>query len=260
MKVKARNRDVLRAAWKESLVSGTRLVEAVEAKQDSLPRRMVFANTLAALCWQGGTLGVYVFLEILRAGGRAVDSDPWLVLKGAAVVGAVVAAPYFLRATRLLVRHGTVERSLREVGRALLEALVYARAIESPPDALRVHAAPDGQGQVHCWLEGGTSYERSLFLNALREVLNPLESPRYLLVRRSRLLRVRREDFHAVPEILGRKKKYAEYFHRKWVRYVGAADLVFTRTVEGRRLLLRGRTRAFAAGFQARSERRSCWK
>jgi len=91
-------------------------------------------------------------------------------------------------------------------------------------------------------------------------VLDPLENPRYLLVRKTRWLRIRREDFHAVPEILGKKKEHAICFHRRWIKHVGPADLIYTRTVEGRKLLLRARARALAASFQSRSKRRSCWK
>jgi hypothetical protein len=41
---------------------------------------------------------------------------------------------------------------------------------------------------------------------------------------------------------------------------VGPVQLVFTRTPEGRRYLLRARGHSLAASFQRRSERVSCWK
>jgi hypothetical protein len=260
MKEKAEKRSTLQAAWQESLVGGKRLVETLETPQDTSPRRWVFVNTLAALCWQGAMLGMYMFSEAMQAAGRARDSETyWVLLKVAVILGAVIALPFFLKAAWLFLMHGTLESSMREVGKAILDALVMSRAIDRSPE-LRVEAAKGEMGTIQCWLEGGTSFEKSLFLNSLREVLDPVENPRYVLIRKTRLLRMRREDAHPVPEILGKKKEHAENLEWAWKKHVGPAELIFTRTVEGRKLLLRARGRSLAAKFLPRSERRSCWK
>jgi hypothetical protein len=261
MEEAARNRAALRTAWSDSLVAGSRLMEAVETPKQALPRRMVFANTLAALCWQGAMLGLYFSQQILGLLGRSPSSDYfWLILKVAAAVGALVSAPFFLKAGWLFIRHGTVERSLQQVGTALMDALLRAGVIQSPREGLAVHAAQLEEGGVRCWLNGGSSFEQSLFLKSLREILDPVENPRYVLVRRSRLFGIGRKDYHAVPELLGRKKENALYFLRAWKKRIGPAELVYTRTVEGRRLLLHSRARSLAASFQPRSQRRSCWR
>jgi hypothetical protein len=61
------------------------------------------------------------------------------------------------------------------------------------------------------WIGGGTGAEQaeSIFLRALRNVLSPVENPRYLLVRR--VWRIYLEDYFAVPDILARKKELAEH-------------------------------------------------
>ena len=88
-------------------------------------------------------------------------------------------------------------------------------------------------------IEKGTE-EQSIFLRALRETLSPIDNPRYLLARR-KIWRLFREDYFAVPDVLARKKEFAEFFAQRWKRLVGPVQLVFTRTPEGRRLLLRAR-------------------
>jgi len=45
-----------------------------------------------------------------------------------------------------------------------------------------------------------------------------------------------------------------------WKKYVGDADLIYTRNEEGRKILLKARAEALSTAFQKRSERRSCWK
>ena len=96
-------------------------------------------------------------------------------------------------------------------------------------------------------------------MEAIAEVLGPVQNPRYLLVRPSRFGWRRRTDYHAVPTVLGAQKKPAELFAKEWRARVGSSQLVFTRNAEGRRLLLRARVRSFAAGFQRSVDRRSAW-
>jgi hypothetical protein len=72
--------------------------------------------------------------------------------------------------------------------------------------------------------------------------------------------RLFREDYFAVPEALARKKEYAELFVQRWKRLVGPVTLVYTRTPEGRKVLLRARNHSLSSAFQKRAERVSCWK
>ena len=49
------------------------------------------------------------------------------------------------------------------------------------------------------WMRGGTTYEKTRFLNALQEFLEPIENPRYLLYRESKLLwLIKAKGFEAI--------------------------------------------------------------
>ena len=94
----------------------------------------------------------------------------------------------------------------------------------------------------------------------MKEVLGPVDNPRYLLVRQSYLARILRVDYHPVPALIGQNKTYAAYFVKKWNRYVGTAKLVYTRNIEGRLMLLKARTKSLAASFQKKTDRVSVWE
>jgi predicted nucleic acid-binding Zn ribbon protein len=96
-------------------------------------------------------------------------------------------------------------------------------------------------------------------MQAIAEILGPVQNPRYLLVRDSWLGLKKRVDYHAVPAALGARKENAERFAELWRGGVGSSKLVFTRTADGRRTLLRARASSFAAGFQRIVDRRSVW-
>ncbi len=177
----------------------------------------------------------------------------------AAAVAAIASLPGTVAALWRLIRHGTPERSIRQIGMALLESLQREGSIGEPSDTLRVAAHTNADGAVQCRLDGATSREQQLYLHGLREVLRPVENPRYLLAQQ-RWWRWFREDYFAVPDVLARKKEFATRFATEWRRRVGRVRLVYTRTPEGRKVLLRARTHSLAATFQKRADRVSCWR
>ena len=103
-------------------------------------------------------------------------------------------------------------------------------------------------------------YEQELFADALAELLGPIANPRYLLVRERSGSVGRRKDYHAVPQVLASNRERAQLLFNAWNRRVGPAELVYTRTQEGRGFLLKARRRAFSAAFADRTERRDRWQ
>src|SRR5690606_25156021 len=118
----------------------------------------------------------------------------------------------------------------------------------------------DKLGVVYCRLEGATAIERRYFLDAMQEILSPVDNPRYLLVRESYLGRLLRVDYHAVPGVFGQGKTNAVFFAERWNHHVGKADLVYVRTVEGRKILLKARARALSSAFRKKADRISAWE
>jgi hypothetical protein len=101
----------------------------------------------------------------------------------------------------------------------------------------------------------------SIYLESLEEILGPVESPRYILVRKSSFQDfLTRYDYHSVPSILGIRREYAEIFADSWTKFVGEMKLVYTRSREGRLILIKARNHSLSAGFRKSSERVSRWK
>jgi superfamily II DNA or RNA helicase len=259
---RALDREGLRRSWDDALASGSikQMTDGLKADAKSLPRGFVLRNTVVALLFQAGMWFVTIFSELMRASGRIrSDQDPLAFVAVIAGLAATVSLPWAVLAVWRFIRHGTPERSMKQIGTAVLEALKYEGSINSASADFQVHADHNRDGSVYCWIGGGTGRDQAIFLRALREVLRPVENPRYLLAR-TRFWRIFREDYFAVPDLLARKKGCAEVFARNWRSRVGSVQLVYTRTPDGRKVLLRARMHSFAAAFQDRAERVSCWK
>ncbi len=265
MLARAADRAGLREHWRRALGSpeeGRALVEGVQAPQEAVPRGFVLRRTLRALLWEALFMGAGGAILVLRAGeGRDMPWRSFLLLLAVALgVGALFALPRLLKAGWVFLRYGPVSGDLRQIGYAVLEALRQAQLVRARSGKLKVNVSPSEQGRVFCSLSGGSPYETSLYLNSLQQMLEPIENPRFLLVRTSFLGRLRRHDYHAVPTELGRTRKAADGLVAAWRRYVGPAEAVYTRNPEGREVLLRARAHSLAGSLSRRSERVSCWK
>jgi len=266
MRQMATDRARLMAEWERALASsaGGRMAEEVATPFFNLPRSFVFTNTILAVLWQGLFWGLFVFSQVMRGSDRYSDkmgSRGFLLVLGVALgLGAVVALPKCLKALWLFLKHAPVAWSMKQIGKAVVRALAQAELIKTDVKKLKVITTSHPAGLVSCSLTGAETYERCLFLDAMQEILGPIENPRYLMVRKTPLLRWIRKDYHVVPQALGRNKEFAEYFRKMWAKYVGPTELVYTRNVNGRRILLKARGQAMSATFQRRSERTRAWK
>ncbi|MHC4315641.1 MAG: hypothetical protein ACYSW3_24620 [Planctomycetota bacterium] len=262
----ARDRVRLRAEWEQALASGQSgwMAEEVTGAVLNLPRGFVFTNTILAVLWQGLFWGLFVFSQLMRASERnsgKIGIKGFLLFLGIAfALSAVIALPKCLKALWLFLKHAPVSWSMKQIGKALVRSLARAELIKTGVGRLKVIATSHQYGVVSCSLKGGTTYEKCLFLDSMQEILGPIGNPRYLMIRKTPLLRWIRKDFHVVPQALGRNKEFAEYFRKMWARYVGPTELVYTRSLKGRRILLKARGSAMSSSFQRRSERVRSWK
>lgn len=245
--------------WSASLGEGEKRSHTREiAAPNYAPRALSHHDTLQALMWSAAGGGAFAAADALRSVNSLSGLAPFAMI--AAGTAALATLPQLARAALLTWRNGSIERSLESVGTAILTGLSAAGLVA--PDELakarfEIRNSLDGTKDVIV-LDVKRSTERHV-MQALSEVLGPVQNPRYLLVRRSWLGRRGRTDYHAVPTALGTRKDHAEAFASSWREHVGSSHLIYTRSAHGRGELLRARAKSFAAGFQKRVERRSAW-
>lgn len=259
----AMDRAGMRRRWEEALTANesAQMVEELQSPGELLPANLIFTKTLKALLYEGLFWSLFV-LSHFQYRGRG-DADGWSLLlffSAAFGLAALAGLPFCLKALYLFIRYGPVAVSMQKIGRALLESLVQTGDIQTPLHHMGVKVEKLEGGYAACSLSGATTYEKSIFLDALQEILDPIQNPRYLLVRRSSILGLRRKDYHAVPALLGKRKETAEFFAARWKRHLAPPELIYTRSVDGRHALVKARSASMAAHFQKRSERRDAWK
>lgn len=178
---------------------------------------------------------------------------------GIIFVGALLwSLPKFFVAAKLFFCHLPVDGTIHQIGLAVRDTLCATGIIENSAARLKVKSYSLA-GHVYVNLDGGTFHEKSVFADCMEEILGPIENPRYLLSRRGTTLGIERKDYHAVPTRIGVRKEFATVFHDAWQRYVGSAELIYTRTAETRKTLLYARAKAFSAGTRKAVKRADRW-
>ncbi|WP_179317101.1 DEAD/DEAH box helicase family protein [Winogradskyella undariae] len=167
----------------------------------------------------------------------------------------------FYKALKLYIRHGYLYKKIGKMGLAILNTLHELGYLTSNRDAISVNSYLLGKGDVVCNLVGANALENSLFAKALSQLLEPIESPRYLIIK-TNVFRKRFdvENFYPVPELFGDKKENALVFQKHWNSYLGKTKLLFTRSVEGRKLLLKARLFHVYNAFKEVTKEVMVWK
>lgn len=261
----AQDRDGLRRQWELALEPRrAAMQEEVTTSPLVLPRSFVLTKGILAGLWQIACWSLSAIFLWLQSSASFSDKTLYRVLFVAAAVisalAAVVALPRFFKAVGSCLRHRSLAASMRQIGKALLEALVEADAFETQGPRLRVTADRRDYGFVTCSLKGGSTRDRSVFLNALEELLGPVDDPRYILVQK-KVLGLRREyAYHGVPKTLAKNKELAEGLRKGWTRLIGPCQCLYTRNPQGHQWLLKARAQSLSSGRRQRTERVRSWK
>ncbi|WP_200821135.1 hypothetical protein [Oceanicoccus sp. KOV_DT_Chl] len=261
MKKRFKQICVVNERWQQALTldESARVIPSVKTPSVPSIRAYHLKHTLMYLLLE---LAGAVFIAINLALHTYASGAPELVLLLLFAVGGAMLykLPKTIAAVRILLKHLPVDGSIKQIGLALNEALCQAGLIETSIRRIKVNVVNNFDGTFYLALSGSTFYESSLFADCLAEILAPIESPRYLVVREGTLYGMKRDDYHAVPMRLAVKKDFAHIFYKAWCKYVGPTELIYTRTDEGRRRLVKARMQAFSSTFSREIRRQDRWQ
>ena len=245
--------------WRTSLGQGTERAQVREtAAPRYAPRALSWFDTLQALGWSAAGSGAFAAANELR--GLASYEGLGVIAMGLAGVATLASLPKLAKAARLAWRNGSLEGCLEAVTWVVLRSLVDAGVVGGRElDEAKAEIRTGAEARKDIVLTGVSRATERQVMQAIAEILGPVQNPRYILLRTSWLGLKKRVDYHAVPAVLGQRKEDAEGFAKLWRGGVGSSQLVFTRTAKGRRILLRARASSFAAGFERSVDRRSVW-
>jgi hypothetical protein len=268
-----RQRDRVYDLWGIGQPYSNFVYSATRIEAEDLKFRTVYTveSSLRTMVWRLLTsiLGIFVVLWCNLTYSIPWSEDMSLPLVG--LIVAVVSGGAMLLA--LLINGAAIWRVFRraflempadaillDIGKALLAALRDAGVVSRNLDDKYVRVVETDAGGYEVFVDYASPEDSDVFSRAYQELMGPLRDPRYIIARDSSSLRNpiyralwrlvrgligRGEEHHAyhpVPTVLATRRERADALARHWKRYVGGGRLVYTRTEEGRHILLKARS------------------
>ena len=232
----SQKRQELKDRWQQALplYEDMEVVNQVEVDKQFLP--LVYLNDwMKVLLISQAFAATYFIIDVTRyfiVGKPFVHSLPILLL--ALLLLAVFWGRYFI--------YKSPYKRLEIFGKAIHQALLDSGQIETKESAPRV--VKDSKQAIYnaIYLKGASMREKEIFAQTMTEFFAPIENQRYILKACHKVKD--QTEFFAVPIMFEKRKADAESFLRHIQKSLGKNDLIYTRSVQGRSILLEARIKA----------------
>jgi superfamily II DNA or RNA helicase len=122
---------------------------------------------------------------------------------------------------------------LRLIFGCVRSTMMEANLVEKASN-LKIEKDPDNDQAII--IKGGLKQERSKLSNAMSEIFMPHNQTRYLIENKVGKFHL---GYFGVPSSMGINRDLALSFYRRWDRSICSAELIYTKSIEGRQHLLR---------------------
>ncbi|MEO8933063.1 MAG: DEAD/DEAH box helicase family protein [Xanthomarina sp.] len=165
------------------------------------------------------------------------------------------------KAIKLYIRYGMIHKDIEKMAHAILDTLCEMQHITTSKSQIQLAAVLLDRGDVTCSINGANQIESSLFINALDELLQPIENPRYVIVKdiwyRKKL---DIQNYFPVPKIFGDNKERSDIFLKHWRVHMGKSKMFYTRHLEGRKVLVKARLFHISGAKEEVTKKSIIWK
>ena len=232
---RSRNREELRERWNESLplLEDMEVASEVQVDKAFLPTvlltdaRKILTYAQAIVLTE---LIVYLFLDFVKRPSQLLYPVGILSL----IVLNIVWLRYFL--------YKSPYKRLELFAESIRKALLASGHLQTQNCKARVVHEDKDSFQTATYLKGGTLREKELFAQALSEFFAPIENQRYIL--RVETWVNDQTKYFAVPSMFDKRKEDVVAFVANIEKNIGKYEIIYTRNVEGRHILLDARLNA----------------
>lgn len=237
MKLRACMREELKAQWQQAVhIQGNmEAVETCKMKKKLLNPSASFFNALGMIAL---SVAIRMSQGMIRGAFRRSYGQQGIT----DFIFTVAAAGIFLWGVWRLVHFSGPLKRLREMAEGMKAALAESQNITS---SCKVSVYGENGVDYQVFLKGGTTREKELFAQCMEEFLAAVDNQRYLLYAPQALGAMTK--YYCVPSVFSKTKQEALFFQKVMSSHLGKYHLVYTRTPEGRAVLLKGRAEAFSS-------------
>ncbi|MGB0745033.1 MAG: hypothetical protein ACPGSB_10970, partial [Opitutales bacterium] len=253
------NFDWIRRSWIKNAEDQDwkgKFFQSIKISGKKISQRAYLWKTVEAAFYAALMTFVYTMLHVFKeylTGGRGIVL--WTALIIALGYALLQTAPELVKAFRLYRKYGLTGVTSDAVANALLRAMKVLDKFDEDIQAKDLQI-DNTLGEICVSLKGGSRMDRHHFSSAFLEMMGPIESPKYLIVRKS----LKRTTYFPVPDSIFSSDRARAELCRQMRRALGQAHLVNCRTREGRKVLLKARACSIINDWDDAGESLSRWE
>ena len=228
IKSKAINRTSLYNAWKnvsDTLSSEQIIQSLIEVDKEEKIKKSWFINKNFVI-WLIVLLVLIVISFFFKL--------PFILKMVEFIIGIYL----ILKIIKILKNFNT-KSMIRLMGYVVLNSLIKCKFIKTSRDKLKLNIK-ESDNRICCYLSGATAKEANLFTTSLDEVFSKTINQRYIIARVNKSLK-QINEYYNVPSVLSTNKDMAEIFSKYFKQKIGDHELIYTKSVDGRKMLLKAR-------------------
>lgn len=263
----SQQKSVFKNRWNEAIEEGNILVRELKIPYG---QEQPYAKTKKMHALNAGK---YVMLEVVL--GVSVFVPEFLIKNMGAVLNKGIGQVLYLffaalflgfgpktfKALKLYFLFGNQYKKTKKIGKALLGYLLDSKVLSFESVDAIIHSEQNIKGSFSIYLKDASQHDSNLFISLLEEVIAPIDNPKYLLVNGNWIKRkMGIRSYYVVPKNCGKNKTEALLFQKYWNKEVDGSRILFTRSLKGRKELLKARFSHLKYQFEEISKKAITWK
>ncbi|MFP4698538.1 MAG: DEAD/DEAH box helicase family protein [Eubacteriales bacterium] len=249
----ALNRNALSKQWEEAIFKkeDMYMIEEMAVEEEMLPAKYINKINLKKIIIKSTFIGVILLLNYFMFKELKLVQyiNYGLIL--------IFGLPKIFKNLKYLLKHINANKSMETIAKVVLNSLIASNVINSRKNKLQLNSGIRNN-QAYVSLKAEDHYDEQVFLEAMSELMEPIDNPRYVLIDKKISGIV---DYLQVPSKIGKNRNNVDYFKKLWRQNISnKVDVVYTRTKNGRKLLLKARTKSLANVSLKRIERKKVWQ
>lgn len=242
MFLKAKNRSFIREVWKTAVDIPIKVNTdvVIEVPAECRVPAFTFNNILGLI------LGSVVFSSVISGLNPLIrfiatpEANIFVVLLALIIIFAIV---FFMeRIVTIIVKNYSPKKSIESISRAILKTLKELEIVH-PGAQLSIHSDKLNTN-ITVTIKNASIHEQNIFNEAMRELLSPIENPRYLIIKRNIFGKYDYTNSYACPTIIS-KAEYGVECLRKCFNVIGKIDVVYAYYGLGKKLSIKCRKKSY---------------
>ena len=241
MFVLARNREQLSKIWEDTTsVSAKTIIETQVDKELKIPA-FTFLNMFMLLFVTSMTTTTMIFVSRIISNGLHNEISVFGCI--ALTIAGLGLASRMYRLIEFICKHISPSKSFISISKVILNSLKELGVVHDGA----VLSVKEDQYKIstHIAIKNASIYEQNIFNEAIKELLSPIDNPKYLIIKKNIFGAYDYSYSFACPTVFAKNSNNVSIFKKQLKKSIGNLDIKYAYSEDGRKLLVKARKKAF---------------